>query len=307
MGVLLCTGTQAQTPAPGTAPGADYIPCTAMPEIMTLFKADHDALDRFYFVQYSPERGKRYQALCRQYLGQLQQIDFKGLPTGCRVDYILFKRDLNEEIHHYDVEAGDYQRMHDHWFPFADTLYRLEKERRRGKKPVSPQVAKAFITISASIGQLDAQLKADEHISVRDVRAARGIIEGLKYSASSVYKFYNGYDPDFTWWVPDTYKQLDSALGAYQQAFEDKLNNKALKMDSSGIVGNPIGRDEIIRQLQLEMIPYTPEELIDIAGKEFAWCDEEMKKASHDMGFGDDWKAALEKVKNSYVPAGDQP
>ena len=55
------------------------------------------------------------------------------------------------------------------------------------------------------------------------------------------------------------------------------------------------------------MIPYSPEELIDIANKEFAWCDKEMLKASKEMGFGDNWKAALEKVKNSYVPEGKQP
>ena len=47
------------------------------------------------------------------------------------------------------------------------------------------------------------------------------------------------------------------------------------------------------------MIPYTPEQLIALAEKEFAWCDAEMKKASREMGFGDDWKKALEKVKGS--------
>jgi uncharacterized protein (DUF885 family) len=77
--------------------------------------------------------------------------------------------------------------------------------------------------------------------------------------------------------------------------------------DKSGIEGIAVGREALVRQLDLEMIPYTPEELIDIANKEFAWCDQEMLKASKEMGFGDDWKAALEKVKNSYVPAGKQP
>jgi uncharacterized protein (DUF885 family) len=47
--------------------------------------------------------------------------------------------------------------------------------------------------------------------------------------------------------------------------------------------------------------------LIEIANKEFAWCDEQMLKASQEMGFGNDWHAALEKVKNTYVPPGKQP
>jgi uncharacterized protein (DUF885 family) len=54
------------------------------------------------------------------------------------------------------------------------------------------------------------------------------------------------------------------------------------------------------------MIPYTPEELIVIANQEFAWCENEMKKASREMGFGDDWKKSLEKVKQTYVEPGKQ-
>ena len=55
------------------------------------------------------------------------------------------------------------------------------------------------------------------------------------------------------------------------------------------------------------MIAYTPEELIEIGEREYAWCEAEMKKASRELGFGDDWKKALEEVKNIYVPPGDQP
>jgi hypothetical protein len=47
--------------------------------------------------------------------------------------------------------------------------------------------------------------------------------------------------------------------------------------------------------------------LVDIANKEFAWCDAELLKASREMGFGDKWKDALEKVKQTYVPPGKQP
>jgi uncharacterized protein (DUF885 family) len=77
--------------------------------------------------------------------------------------------------------------------------------------------------------------------------------------------------------------------------------------DTSDIIGDPIGRDALISELQSEMIPYTPEELIDIANKEFAWCETEMKKASNALGYGDDWKKALEHVKNTYVEPGKQP
>jgi uncharacterized protein (DUF885 family) len=77
--------------------------------------------------------------------------------------------------------------------------------------------------------------------------------------------------------------------------------------DASDIVGDPIGREALLSELQSEMIPYTPEELIAIAQKEMAWCEIEMKKASHDLGYGDDWKKALEHVKTLYVDPGKQP
>jgi uncharacterized protein (DUF885 family) len=77
--------------------------------------------------------------------------------------------------------------------------------------------------------------------------------------------------------------------------------------DASGIRGTPIGRAALIAELTGEMVPYTPEELIDIAQKEFAWCDAEMLKASHEMGIGDEWKKAVEKVKNAHVEPGKQP
>jgi uncharacterized protein (DUF885 family) len=77
--------------------------------------------------------------------------------------------------------------------------------------------------------------------------------------------------------------------------------------DASDIIGDPIGREALLSELQSEMIPYTPEELIAIANKEMAWCEAEMKKASNELGYGDDWKKALEHVKNQYVEPGKQP
>ncbi len=76
--------------------------------------------------------------------------------------------------------------------------------------------------------------------------------------------------------------------------------------DYSDIIGDPIGREALMADLTSEMIPYTPEELIAIANKELDWCENELKKASREMGFGDDWHKALEAVKDKYVEPGKQ-
>src|SRR5262249_12262488 len=81
----------------------------------------------------------------------------------------------------------------------------------------------------------------------------------------------------------------------------------AVAGSSADIIGDPIGRDALLVELTREMIPYTPEELIALAQREFAWCEGEMKRAARDLGQGDDWHKALEHVKTLYVEPGKQP
>jgi uncharacterized protein (DUF885 family) len=47
--------------------------------------------------------------------------------------------------------------------------------------------------------------------------------------------------------------------------------------------------------------------LLEVADREFACCEREMLAASRAMGFGDDWRAALERVKQDHVGPGEQP
>ena len=96
-------------------------------------------------------------------------------------------------------------------------------------------------------------------------------------------------------------------FGGGGQGFQRPGTANARAGDASDIVGDPIGREALMSELRSEMIPYTPEELIAIGEKEMAWCENEMKKASRELGYGDDWHKALEHVKNLYVEPGKQP
>ena len=84
-------------------------------------------------------------------------------------------------------------------------------------------------------------------------------------------------------------------------------SNNPRKTDNTGIPGNARGREGLVRDLEDELIPYTPEQLLVLADREFAWCENEMRKSSRQMGFGDDWKKALEKTKTMHPPPGGQP
>ena len=56
------------------------------------------------------------------------------------------------------------------------------------------------------------------------------------------------------------------------------------KDDKDTILGDPIGREALLSELRAEFVPYSPEELVDIANKEFAWCEKEMLRAAADLG-----------------------
>ena len=73
------------------------------------------------------------------------------------------------------------------------------------------------------------------------------------------------------------------------------------------VIGDPIGREALLDALRAEMIPYTPEELIDIANHEFAWCEVGDEAGRRRPGLRDDWKKALELVSRDHVQPGEQP
>lgn len=255
----------------------------------------------------SPEQRKRLMDINQEYLKQLDQIDFSKISIYGKVDYILLKKKINYELEKLQHEESTYNKIKT-YIPFADAIYQLEQKRRRGTTLDGQQVAIQLNNLLKELKTDSVSLTKVPSLDMPLARMANAAVTGLKGRLKNVYDFYYSYDPMFTWWVPTSYKALDSSLTTYSKSLlhKGKLNTSQ-KSDNSGIKGVPIGREDLISQLKVEMIPYTPEELIDLANKEFAWCDKEMLKATKEMGYGTDWKKALEKVKNSYVPAGQQP
>jgi hypothetical protein len=285
-----------------------YLQTSDVHHLMQQLQADEGSLGRFYFMRNSPEHIARFQELYNDYHQQLRGLSFNQLNTASRVDYLLFKRDLENKLRLLEVAQDEYKQIAG-WIPFAERVYAIEKPRRRGASVKGQEVAKELNLIQKELLKAMKALEQEEFLDRTLSFRLQGSLKDLQNGLKSVYSFYQDYDPDFSWWVPKPYKELDSLFDAYADLAKKKGNvlGKNQKPDGSGIVGSPIGREELIKQLQYEMIPYTPEELIEIANKEFAWCDREMLAASRELGFGDDWHAALEKVKNTYVPEGEQP
>jgi hypothetical protein len=275
--------------------------------LMIQYEADYGSLDRFYFVVNSPERRERFKALSTDYLDRLKQLSFEKMSAGGKVDYLLFKRDLESELYLLNTEEKEMAQVRK-LISYGDPIYQLEKQRRRGAYLNSADVAKQLNEIRKNVVEAGKKLSSEPDLNRALIKRAEQTLGGQRDALKSVFTFYNGYDPQFTWWVTKPYHQLDTALMNYAALVKKKIDAATLpKDDGSGIIGNPIGREELIRLLNYEMIPYSPEDLVEIANKEFAWCDAELVKASREMGFGENWKQAQEKVKQSYVPEGHQP
>lgn len=278
-----------------------------MPQILQHFQADKGSLERFYVIDMSPEKRGRMISFYKEYLGKIKDLSFKSLSQSDKVDYLLFKNQLEANLNDLSIEETNYQSSKN-WVDFAAVIYTQEQSRRRGANINAEQTALSWNKLSKEIQQKISELNRSANIAKASSMHINRTIRGYKKAIKSINDFYNGYDPMYSWWTAQSFKKLDSSLDVYQQAIVKKTDASSnQKADQSGIVGNPIGAEAIETSLHNAFIPYNAQELIKIAEKEFAWCDKEMLRASRELGFGDNWKAALEKVKNTYVPVGKQP
>jgi uncharacterized protein (DUF885 family) len=432
-------------PQPKDIPVPDLATLIAKPEselriALQRFDADRGNLQRFYTIAASPTRQARMKRYYEDWAAALEKIDPKKLTKEGQADYERLKKKTDGEQRGAEDEAKKLAQIAP-LIPFAQAIVNLEESRQRMDKIDSMKAAGTLNTLKKQLQRLSAAVAKDNpgngfKITKDNATSASDAIAGLRAALKHWYSFYNGYDPAFTWWNADLYKEVDQALGDYASALRnkgpgttiavdpmetatkitdpsnkryafpgkdsdapdlaqlialrqselrevvlrfqtdrgslggklggigkggpksperiaaarkfhtgwlaalakldfDKLSREGQvdyllvnslcerdlrrldlkptddkepgKIDGSGIAGSPIGRDALVAELAGEMIASTPEELCAVADKEYAWCEAEMKKASRELGFGDDWLKAVEKVKTLHVEPGQQP
>jgi uncharacterized protein (DUF885 family) len=361
--------TKGQNPKDGASQAPDLKDLDTSPSelrgMIERYVVDRGSLSRSYPIENSPARGARFKQFYSDWLDALAKLNFDSMSQGGKVDYLLFKTNLNHELQQLELENKSLAEIAP-FIPFAQTIIDLAEARRRMEK-IDPA------KIAADLNALNKQIEATRRTVESGMRGEQGrvkrtvgnraatTVNGLRNSLRTWFGYYNGYDPLFTWWVDEPYKAVDQSLAAYASFLSERVAGlrradgaptmaearpgggpgggggrgggggggrggggggdfvvgrtnvgfsgpgAARAGDSSDIIGDPIGREGLMVELASEMIPYTPEELIAIGWKELDWCENEMKKASRELGFGDDWHKALEHVKNKYVEPGKQP
>lgn len=280
---------------------------------VTRYLEDKAAIERRYEVLYSPVRISR---LTEFYLGwqvRLKELSFDDLSHEGQVDYIALRNRIDYDLEALRLEEERGQQISP-LLPFADSLRRLQED-RHDRKRVHPRTAAGTLnSVANEINELTDELTADDanaadrrdDISPVVAWRAANQVRHLRIVLADWNTFYAGYDPMFNFWVPEPNTRVDAALESYAEAINEHLVGIS-KEEKAPIIGDPVLEEGLRADLAVEMIPYTAEELIKIGEREFAWIENQFRIVSNDMGYGDDWLAALEHTKNLAPPPGEKP
>jgi uncharacterized protein (DUF885 family) len=309
--ILCCMSSTARAAADGGQ----------MRSVVEHFSADRMSLMRTFGLPLSPDRMARMETFYADELVALKKLDFDAMSEEDKVDYLLLQNRITSDVHQLSIEKKQAEEMTP-LLPFAKTIVDLDASRRRMEVPnpekAAGQLAEMTKEIAATEKQVQAKLPGHGQGAAGETSAREGGLDkvvanravahlrSLDGALNDWFTFYNGYDPTFTWWVGEPYKEADKALKGYSAFLKEKVIGIAAD-DKTTIIGDPVGRDALTAELADNMIPYTPEELISIAQTEMDWCMKEMLKASNEMGYGNDWHKALEHVKTMHVEPGQQP
>lgn len=288
------------------------------------FDEDRGSLSSFYNLRWSESRFDRLERFHREELERLRGVEFGTLSSQGQIDYVLLRNRITATLEDLERDRGRVVAM-ERALPARRLVAGLEEARWR-MEAVDPNsaaeaVAKIPEIVSKSRRLVEEGRKGDPPseetlaglaeedrpvIMTRpEAGRAAGIVSETRRALQSWYDFHAGYEPTFAWWVRKPYEAAVKSLDEYSRWLRDEVGG-GRGGDDAPLIGDPIGREHLRSDLAEEVLAYSPEELIAIGEKEFAWCEEQMRLASAELGFGEDWKAALAHVKSLHVPPGGQ-
>jgi uncharacterized protein (DUF885 family) len=273
------------------------------------YLTDLESIKFKYREPLSSVRNERLREFYRVHLADLENLDVAQLSVPAAVDYRLFRNELEYQLALQQLEMVRDEQAKELLVGVPALIALLEQhEQRHDLEPraTAEQFVEARQVIRKGNAALDELIAAQNTSATTTAAAIRAgeAVDALLRRLDSLQRFYAGYDPLFTWWCKVPYEQLQGEIRGLRERLT-KLEGSS--GDKDKIIGQPIGEEAMALELRHEMIPYSPEELIQIAEREFAWCDEQMLLASRELGCGEDWRAAMELVKQRHVEPGKQP
>ncbi len=303
-------------------------PLASLQDLMDAYVADHRAVTTTYDLPGADLRFDRLEALDTAWLTRLHAIPFNGLSQSAKVDYLLLRNDLDGELTDIARDRKKWTEL-DSVLSFRRDIYTLEQARLKNE-PLDCQAAALRLSglakqiqslhervqqgqktnTAAAVGSAEPDiahsppgtpLRLSAMLAVRAASAT----DSLRATLKKWYSFHDGSRPDFSWWMKTPYDDADKALEDYAKLLREEVAGIKGK-DEDPIIGEPLGEVGVASAIRHEFIAYDAATLLALGEREMAWCEREMKTVAREMGFGDDWKSAMAKVKADYVPPGEQ-
>lgn len=275
------------------------------------FTADLADIESFLSISFSPTRSSKVKTYLTTTLTSLSKdFNFDRLRPNEQVDYLLLQSHIKRLLHQNETKAEKYHAAQDLGLfgQWVDDCIQFVETRHKVGKHSGNEIATVFQKAARGINDLIRLVDAND--SFKDAKD-RFIVfwtiarfSELHGALEQAVAFYRGYDPVISWWTQAPWESLSANLIALDTALKRKTEIDG-PSSADDIVGDPIGREALLQELEAEWIVYTPEELVQIGEEEFKWCEREMNKASKALGF-DSPKDALEHVKNTFVGPGEQ-
>ena len=275
-------------------------------------QADLKTLEHRYRVPGDEVARERRQTVLQQWLLDLLTVPYSSLNLDEQLDYQLLRNDLQRELSQLQRERqADAAAMVLLPYGSAVVSLGLMRENVAGYKP--SDLAGTLEHIAEQVDQAKrlhqkmdrAQIEAQKLDRIAALRAA-DLIDQWRRTVSELDRFYTGYDPLYSWWCEAPMKKVQASLAEHGRIIRRQIVGVP-EEDKDTIIGYPLGDVALREELKYEWIAHTPEELIKIAEREFAWCDEQGEIAARELGFDGDWTKALEHVKGLHVEPGQQP
>jgi hypothetical protein len=281
----------------------------SLPDRIRQFDADLTSLETFYPIEWSEPRCARFQVFFDQQSADLAKVDVKKLKIDDQIDAKLLANYIESrenEIALLRTQSAEIKPL----VPFQQEAAGLE-EARVATHPFGPEESAKILQRILEQAQT-AQTAFNKSIesgvgkppaSVAKRAASR--VDAVSRILADWYREFDGFVPTFSWWCKKPFDDLRKTLADYSSDLRHKGAGFVDGQDAP-LIGDPIGRDAYVKQMKTELLGISPEEMIARAEKEADWCHAELKKASNQMGFGDDWKKALDKVKQDHGAPGEQ-
>ncbi len=292
---------------------------SSIASLIAQYAADQRTLGQRFRIPLDPF-GQVYRSnMLKSWESKLAAIDFGMQDRNNQIDWLLLDSKIRHDRESFERKA-ERNSSAKALIPYAEKMMSYCSSKEHGTPLTAEEAATLLEAITTEASDLAKALQkpskdAEKKDSVSGVPAAVAPIVAIDASAlldlysrqmQETHRYYEGYDPKYTWWATKPFEGTKQAMANHRKAIREKLAGLD-DFDSDKIVGVPIGDEALLKELRYAWIPYSPQELITIGEREMQWCEDRFKEVANELKLNGDWRKALEQVKSLHVEPGDQP